>query len=249
MANIDLQGIDTRARLTVGPAGLPITNNLAFRYDATTLALSDGAEVVSWLDSGPNSRNLVPISGGLGPVYRSTGLLGKPSVESNGGGANDRKLTCTEFSYLPPWTIFVVKKSIGIVLTELWHLGSSAGTEGIQLEFFHSLGLGNFAGVGIRDDVNGANDLYATDPDDTNAHLYTARSDSVNVTTGVTLRKDRTDLTTSRATVRTGGSGHIIFSSKGDGCRLSELIAYSVTLSDSDRDSVESYLRNKWGTP
>ena len=67
-----------------GPAGVGDVNTLVQDLDAKDLSLSDGDPVALWPDGSAAGQVVDQTNGSQQPVYRSTGLNGRPAVEFDG---------------------------------------------------------------------------------------------------------------------------------------------------------------------
>lgn len=66
------------------PGSLPVTAGLVARYAAETLLLADNAAVATWADSSGNGRDLAQPTPSRQPLFRATGIAGRPAVEFDG---------------------------------------------------------------------------------------------------------------------------------------------------------------------
>lgn len=197
---------------------------------ADSLSLNDGDAVGTWTDSSGQGNNATESTNK--PTYKTNIQNGKPAVQFD---ATDDGMV-TSCALPEPYTIFLVEKPVTTNST-----GNLRRT--IQSTSGNSLiAVGRTANA-LTCYLNGIVSSYS--PNDTNCHLSVLR----NTGTVSTYWIDTTDRTTD-------STKHAAFSNVALGIRgafaepansnVLEVIAYDSALSTADRQSVETYLNDKY---
>lgn len=235
---------------------LPVTSGLAAWYDASQIAGAvDGAAVASWPDMSGNTKHAVQATGTKQPLYRTSVVTlpnGKPVVQFD--GVDDFLATASAARSLAgDYTSFLVS----------YVIGGAAAVPGFggHLDEIGSGAAGGFCiqkGAPIRVDVpgNGNQNASPAPASDYTAAAWNVYSFNFNGTTPFT--------TTTNGVVSTGavaaGTGPAAFSCvttlgarQGGGqnvpALIAEVIQYNRILTTPERQSVEAYLKTKYGTP
>lgn len=197
-------------------------------YDATELTgFSDGDPVSTWPDkSGPND-----LTAGAAPTYQTSVLNDNPVVRFDGV---DDYLQSSFAALSEPWQVYVVARFRSIGSTQAIWGDASDGAPAL----FEN-GRSNWT---VKYD--GETDLEGSSVD-TNWHILSVLSGSSDV-----LRVDGSDdATVSNSPHQlngftVGARGSLDSYGATD---VGEILIYDSSLSATDRDSVESYLSDKWG--
>jgi hypothetical protein len=232
-------GFTEAAALTTFP-----TNGLQLHFDASTLALANGAAVSPW----PN----------LAQPSIPGNMVGTPAPTFQTGQVNDGKgvvrfragqgmLRATGIGVSTPFTLAYVAHYIGAAATQQRIVSTDYPPNNFLIGFW-----GPSGGPGYFDVVyDGA---WASGEPSTVAtlvwKLYSADQSAVNVPTR--LFSDGT-------LVRSGGSGSQNFggtfhlsgqdptaATESSDCEVAEVFLYNRQLTDQERQTLENYLRNKW---
>jgi hypothetical protein len=213
---------------------------LWLKADAIT-GINEGGTIQTWSDSSGNGNNFTQPTSGLRPTYRTGVLNGKPVVRFDGtddvldGPYNNALISATAH------TAFVVfKRTSGTLKATLLRAGN-ASYDGVWEVCLASPNLRNVnGGVVTKSASNGA------------FRIATSNYNGTSVRAGVTDTRDASLSSVSAtggastASVGMGGSptgstyDHYL---NGD---IAEAIVYNVSLSETDRKKVESYLADKY---
>lgn len=201
-------------------------------YDATELTgFTDGDPVGTWPDE-ENTFDLTQSSSSLQPTYK-TGIINSNPILRFDGSDDYLDVDFTQLS--EPWQVFCVG-TLRISDTSartMW-----ADQDGGDPALFQN-GNGNWTlKVGGSSDIeNGSTD--------TNPHVHTVLHNGADTA----MRRDGTETATGSASEPLNGfrlARRGIDDLKGP-IDMGEVLIYDADLSTSDRDSVESYLGDKWG--
>lgn len=214
----------------------------------TTPVTSDADPVGAWDDESGNSFHVIQATAGSRPTYKTNIQNGMAVVRFDGTDDVLRGSHSAVWNTGADHTIFTAIKAKvpggGQIVTDCatdsgldrrgWQFASSSA-----LIFRDGVGGGNVGNTNITDGVwfvftgiiNGAN-----------SRVYV---DGANVATGTMS----TDTTASSSPIAVGS--RYVSPSAGQflNSDIGEMIIYNGALSDTDRESVESYLRTRWGTP
>lgn len=246
MSSLTLTGAGPEAGVLVDPstiAGLA----LWLKADAGTSTTTDGVAVSLWADQSGNARDAAQATGGNQPLYKAAIFNGKPVIRFDGtddfmataayalnGGSTPTGITIFGAASLTAVGSFPMLAA--------WHnatneLRCNAGTG--KPEF---LAVGSSPGVGTATAING-----------TGAHVLTGRfSDANNLTecfvdgASVASGAQAGALVTAANASTVGARTAAADPWNGD---VGEVLIYNGALSDTDRVSVEAYLKARWGTP
>lgn len=127
----------------------PLTNLFAW-YKSSSLALSNGAPLVSWADSSGNGRNMIPDVFNA-PVYQTNILNGKPGVKFSGG--TDGLTNVATFSSTA-YSIYIVHKQTSASGDAGTLVGLSATVNGFM--FMKLTGNKTIVNRGVASLVDGA---------------------------------------------------------------------------------------------
>lgn len=223
------------------PPDFPVISGLFIHLDASNLpGAVDGVAVTTWTDIGPNNYSPTQATSGNRPIYRATGLNGKPALEFDGSNDNLAKTFGT--TYAQPNTLFVVMKvpSGGIPAS-----GQFPWVDGSLSTNRHWLGstslsapktLGIWAGDPFLKGTETAEGTYIF------RSVYNGASSSLHDSGGL-----RASGTTS-----TGGLSGITLGSRYDNAQytkslIAEVIGYNRVLTSGEIADVEGYLLAKYG--
>ena len=235
-----------RAALSTWSLGLPLTDNLELWLDANdsaTITLN-GSTVSQWDDKSGNNYHVSQGTASNQPTLTSGVLNSKNVLRFDGNDWLDN-LVATPVGGSTNRTIFIVANYTGSSIDYLLYLGTAASSPSFGSVF------GITQETAVR--VSNGNRIWATSVgsdhmiltislDGTNNTDVSAWQNGTALTISSTLRA-QTINTSSRFYVGgpTAAVGNLL---EGD---IAEVLVYSSALSTSDRESVESYLSNKWG--
>lgn len=220
---------------------LPVSTNVELWLDAddsSTITLN-GSTVSQWDDKSGNNYHISQATASNQPTYVSSVLNGRNIVRFDG---NDELLngSATVVGGSTNRTVFIVFNSTAGSLTYGVFLGDSTSNG-------QSFGISRE--IAVR--VNNGNRVWSTGAINSTHSIVTIALDGTS-TTDLSAWKNGSSLTASSTSVQTintaagiiVGNGTVGGDLTGD---VAEVIVYSSALSTSDRESVESYLSNKWG--
>jgi hypothetical protein len=212
-----------------------------WKADAIT-GLAEGAPLVSWPDSSGHNKTITggcPALSASAPLFRATGMNGKPALEfaynvacdiASGGVPKDA-----------PWTSFIVLKGVAGQSLYGLTLSSGYGSPGLGINVGTA---GYFFGANQYQWIAGAGLL------DTSAHVLAAVIDAPTVSSGNRLWRDGAQ---QASTIWGSGQDSSQFERIGafaggnfGAGLIAEILHYNVALSDADRQSVQNYLLRKY---
>jgi len=209
--------------------------NLHAWWDGTSITgVSDGATTGSWADSGPNGYTAG--SSGL-PVYRATGVSGKPGLEFTAAD-----LGTNASGSLTAFTIFAAIHPINPTGNQSIYCAAT-GTNGIQVRLSGTNPAIVRPAVAVIGTSSGT--VSAGTPVIL-AFTFTANTSwaiHINGTaagSGSTTQTPTAGLTGWLGNTTSGGNQRF-------NGRIGDLIIYSAALNSTDRGSVTSYLGTKYG--
>lgn len=207
---------------------------------ADSLALNDNDPVASWLDSTSNHIDVLQGIAGSKPLFKTNIINGKPIVRFDG---IDDVLESTAILIVPqPLTAFAVSKFIQAGTNDSI-FDSNNSTQRATIYKQNTDKLSFFAGTEVPEAVaetiptaffylsgifNGAS-----------SKLY---KNGINISSGNVGAQGLGNERTSTFRVGSANAGTSFY--HGD---IAEIIIYNSALSDTDRQSVETYLKNKYG--
>lgn len=216
---------------------------------ADSLVLSNNDPVTTWADSSGNSNDVTQGSAGAKPTYKTNIHNGKPSLSFDGGDSLANASLSATVSLNTGCTIFVVfSHTIGSSLGSwkyIQRIDSSVSGYLILCSPNGNAGGEDEAWV----DVNGTTAARFTGLNDGVAHILgikysgTVATPYIDGTAGSTVSGTISNAA-NRLYIGSNNAGSENFNGY-----ISEYIAYNSQLSDADRQSVEGYLRSKYGTP
>ena len=226
---------------------IPVTANLALQLDAATsssLTLS-GAQVTAWADISGSGHNL---TSGTTPTYSATLINGYPGLDFRGtaGGGGMTGSAFNNSSNASLFMVVVVRSTINSWGSFFYH-GDKDNDLALELNTLSSSPPAlHFQ---TANDNSGCDRAYTVD---TPTILFgkmtsgTSRYFSTTTTSGGTVSTTCTNSSTislGSKTIYLGKSA----SGEASNSYIGELAYYTAALSDADRDSVITYLKNKWG--
>lgn len=212
------------------------------KADAGTSTTTDGAAISQWNDQSGNARHAVQAVGGSQPQYKAAILNGLPVVRFGGAAFLDLPAFVLPSAY----TIFAVALSSGGVLPEsIFDADFNSAPRMFQFRF----NTGVIEHIAFNTALSAFTDSQAAVI--SAAHLLVGRVDPTTVQTWVDNTSDGSTALTgtansASAAIRIGGhpvGGQLM---TGD---IAEILYYDSALSTTDRQSVQTYLKAKWGTP
>lgn len=219
-------------------------------YKADSLALSDGASVATWSDSGSGGIDLTQATAGNRPVYRATGgPNSKPALQFTGTTPTSLTRTSVLGSSLfgaNSFHAFIVQYQSSANsqnMTFYWP-GASSLVEaylafGSTLYLDYGNSTANSGRISVAQPTGWANAWHITQliresPNTGTARIRVDGSELVNGTLTATL-------TTSNSATFSVGTGASSLTGY-----IAEIIFYNAALSTSDRQSIEAYLNQKY---
>jgi len=200
-------------------------SGLAHQYDATEITANDSDAVTAWA----NQEGGDDLTAGTAPTYKTSIIGGNAVVRHD--GTNEYLTASFSSTVTAPYHIFMVAQ-----LT-----ATNSGSFNYALDGGSSNDLAYREDDGPNFDWGGLNVTSS----DTTAHIHTLLADGANSTVRIDGTQEATgdsgvsDLTGLSTGARPDGVLHGPWD-------IGEILIYSQQLSDSDRDSVESYLADKW---
>lgn len=218
-------------------AQLPVTDDLILHLDAGQLSLNDGDPVESWPDLSTAGNDVSQATSANRPIFKSNILNGLPVVRFDGTNDNLKRGSFTTPENQPN-TFFVV-----------WRTTTSGGRHFV---------------IGGGTDSNNSNTIFQGTPENNNRIgifggsriEYTRTVPIPFLTTTAIFDGNSGKLFENGVLKGTGNSGTNPMSGlcigslfnnsnylNGD---IAEILIYNSALSDTDREAVEGYLRDKW---
>lgn len=219
---------------------LPVAGATAWYDAADTSSITDSSNAVSqWNDKSGNNYNVVQSSAGSKPTTNTNTQNGLNIISFDGG--DYLQYSNVSLNISQPYTIFgVVKDNDSGATTGRYFIGSvdSTNTAGVA------------TGSSTKQWFYFAGTVQKGSAADSSTHTMSAILNG----SSSGYWKDGTSMTTSNPGTRTWQSGWTAGSIGNASANwwkglIGELVFYSSSLSTGDRQSVETYLKNKWGTP
>ena len=216
-------------------------------YDATTggsEVTTDGSAVARWEDQSGNGNHVTQATAGNRPDLKTAIQNGNNVVRFTAASADLLRASSTIFTGTNPRTFFLVAKATSTGQVGMYGMGGITNPAGSSFDVTPEI----YVRVGQRQDFNlsmGTTDfrlLTIRFPSGGNIGDIEGWLDGVSMTgapttTAAINTSISVGFTIGRAAQ--GAVGHC----GGDYC---EFIGYDQELSDTDRESVETYLANKW---
>jgi hypothetical protein len=218
--------------------------------DATTFTYSSGTVVSQWNDKSPNGYNFTQATTSQQPVRQTNIQNGLPALNMHTGGVI-RWMANSSYDFSSSaFTIFCVYDPNGGNFTTVAGrnlvgsvtLGSNANSINYAISRIgQATTASNLTVTGSNADVIVFKSAAGVSGGNLSADLYkNGTAGSSTLTVGITSAGDKFTI----GATQNGSADHY----QPDGY-LCELIVYPSALSDTDRNSVEAYLKTKWGTP
>lgn len=207
-------------------------SGLVHRYDATELSLNDGDLVSTW----PDIEGADDLTAGTAPTYKTSIIGGNPVVRHD--GVDDYLSTSWSTTLSEPYMFFIVAKlqNAGSSNQEYLFDGTSAREHRFSADPSNDryiiIQSGSLVNGGSTDGV----DAIYTTTWRSGSSADEVRKNGTQIISGDSGNSDSNGLETRRGGTNDYGEWDI-----------GEIIVYNTELSTSDRDSVESYLADKWG--
>lgn len=218
-------------------------SNLKLWVDASKIVgLADGQGIASWADQSGNNNHLVQSDSTRQPLYKTNVVNGKPAVRFDGSNDYLKIDSLTLPTYI---SIFVVSKTN--VAGKGFFIEHGPDTNTNDGFFFYGEGTGafSFRRSGATHTISnsgwfGTN--WALGSGVYNGTHY-VRKDGNSPITGTISNTARSDSNVT-ATLYVGERVGDIIPMNGD---IAELLIYTGVVSDTDRTSIENYLKRKYG--
>jgi len=212
------------------PPGPPVAGYTRW-FDASAIALADGAAVSEWTDGSSNGANATVPSGNATPTYVANSGMesGKPAIffPKNSGAGNSGAFVFARESNVR--TVFAVRKGSSFLLTD---------TDAYN---FHSQSDDDpsapmFDGNSSDRVRNGSTYVNGSLVDGTSFNMPTEVHNGFNLVEVITTDNVQTNSFNKDRVYHAGNQ------------YLAEVIIYDFALSEEQRAQVEAYLTNKWFT-
>jgi hypothetical protein len=229
-----------------------IGTNQGFWFKADSLALTNGASVTSWTDSFGNTGPLTDTTAGVGPIWSSSGA-GPSSMPYLSFDGSSMYLDCATSTYNDSdnWTMFLVLEATTShasddVIVEKWDT-SYAATYPYSIKQ-----LSSTYEISARA-YDGTNNPgpYSTVTASTwsivsfDRTLHSTMDTFLNGTIGAPVTDNTSGTTTNTSKLSVGSrSGGTSNAWQG---ALAEVIYYTRVLTSTERQTVDSYLQDKYG--
>jgi hypothetical protein len=201
---------------------------------------SNNSNLSSWVDKSGNKNNATQATGANQPLFKTNMSGGLPAIEFD--GVNDFMLTTNTLT-VGDNTIFVVQKILTVADT--------------RLLFWYSGGGNGFYFLNGQDGASGGNGGSVDFFTPTNFIYNTALSTGFYITsrkrasTTATLYKNGVSQASAACNsgnligaICLGGANGASACGNNDIC---EVLVYRRALSDAERSTIDTYLKNKWG--
>ena len=205
--------------------------------DAGSTPANDSDTVQQWNDQSGNAIHASQATGGTRPTYRTNQINGLPAIDF----ASSKWMSFTEQS-VTDFTLFVVMKQ-GPASAIKTAIGGTNNTSKINLQFQNGAAAGGYNLINRNPTVTSFEEEPVAD------YIQACvRSGS----TATTLRVDEVDTGTPGPASASLGVSHLgTWVNTGTPTDflnglIAEVILYDAELSDTDRDTVEAYLREKY---
>ena len=219
---------------------LPVTANLELWLDAndsSTITLN-GSTVSQWDDKSGNDYHVSQGTASNQPTLTSS-VLNSKNVLRFDGGDYLTNASATPVGGSTNRTIFVVFNYTGSDIRYAFMLGPSAGSAGDNFGITQEIAVRVQFGNRIwSSSVGSSHSIVSIVLDGTSTTDISAWQNGTSLGVSSTL----SNTVNTQSSFGVGGQGASMLI--GD---VAEVLVYSSALSTSDRESVESYLSNKWG--
>lgn len=235
-------------RIFIDPP-LPVTTNLQLHLDAndvTTITHSGGA-VSQWDDDSPSENNATQGTGSKQPVYTLNVFGGLPALFFN-GSSSSMALDSIPVTGTDPRTVFVVARA---------EAGTNNGLISFTDDF--SEGTGSIWALTAEIGIRYLNSTYIADSDSmihaTDASIATATNAASSNVDDTILYKNGAvivDSSPSTAAIDTNENGSCTIGDQTNSSNyihgeIGEILVYDRVLTTDERNSVHTYLSDKWG--
>jgi len=210
--------------------------DLAHQYDATQISEVDGSSISNWADQA-GSADLTQSTSSKQPTLTTSGINGKQSLVFD--RSNSQQLIASIANIGQPYHVFAV------IRLDVSGVGNQALIAFSDSTYYPRLFLNNSKNA-FDFDLDGFGGGLTISPDK-NPHIHTALGDGSTSSYRLDGSGEVTgdEGTAGISTVSVGGRLDTAASFASE--TVGELLIYNTELSNSDRDSVESYLADKWG--
>lgn len=244
--------------LHLGRSGKPFDprslGNLALWLAASRIAGSDGDAVTTWADASGNGKDATQATAGKKPTYRTAGINGRPSVEFDGGdglatAAIDLTgtLAATAFAVVLATgagaTQIIAEFGPNVTDTTAWSMFRTSANQ-LEARISGDVGLSRFLTTGTI--ITTAKTVSAV------MDKSIASSEATVWIDGATAGTRPVDSNNTNAygnrVVNVGArdiNGVPAVQFVG---HIGEFLLYARALSTAERQSIEAYLKAKWGT-
>lgn len=219
--------------LSTDPVTPPAVSGLVGWWKADSLSQSNGSGVSSWPDSSGHGQTLVQATGSLQPLFTTNVINGLPALRFDG---TDDKLVATASSYTQPTHWFIVTKAADATQYLQWvHSGQEIMRRDTDLRVESYSGISASNATMTHD--GSAWDYFSIEFNGASTMGY--RIGNVNYPPWGDAGSNAT------GTTLTVGN-HASVSARAFHGDIAEIIVYNRALTSSERESVFTYLKNKY---
>ncbi|MEQ9309336.1 MAG: FG-GAP-like repeat-containing protein [Balneolaceae bacterium] len=225
---------------TAAKAQIP-TDSLQLHLKADAGVILTGTEVTSWTDQSGNANNATQTSSTNRPVLVDNSMNGEPVIRFNGTNSFLQLPAATNLGIQSnDYELFIVARSATANTNVEFLLAGSI--EQYELHTNGSGGIRYIPKTLVYIDEGSVGDYTDTEP-----HLYNLRA--TDTYGSVTVDVDNS--TQSNTNSRSSDGGNLYLGARANGSLvlngdIAEVLLYNAVLSESGRDSVESYLKGKY---
>ncbi len=221
------------------------TSEASFASDET----DNNDKLTSWNDINPQRMekvNLTQDTSTYQPLYKKSGINNLPSVYFDGSTGQYFLGTYDESLNYSKTTIFIVTLNQNGSTVGNLYLQGNVSSGGLPSRMI-GISSSNYTVATGTNTFTASHDqrvnVFATTDDGTNSYIYINSVNVANTTSGSMV--DNPTLVIG-SFIANGNFNDPLFSYKG---LVGEIIVFSRNLSDSERESVEKYLSQKWNIP
>lgn len=230
------------ARNQVITPAIPSTNlKLHLRADAGVNV--SGTEVTGWTDQSGNGNDATQTSASNRPVLVANSMNGKPGLRFNGTNNFLSLPTTTDLGIVNnDYQIFIIAKTSSVTNNVYFLTSAQSATEEYEMHTNGSNGVRFIPKAGVYIDEGSTGEYTDAKP-----HLFQMEATS---TYGL-VRMDGKGIAQSNGDRRSSNASNLLLGTRNGGVLwfngdIAEVIVYNDVLSESERQSVENYLKVKY---